>query len=238
MKHSVVARALLSVVAATLASCATPSRPSASLPSALAPSSDAIVESYGSLLDKYVTPEGVRYHDWVQSEIDLAQLKEVTDYYANNQPPAAETEALAWHLNAYNAWILQRIFDNWPNKGPLDVNLFFFHKKSITVSGERISLLHLENQIIRHRYDDPRIHFALNCASQSCPPLHDEPFRARDLDGTLQRLTVEFLNENPEATLSGEKGNVSRIQLAAQCQSLVALSAIVEGVLKQCFRIS
>jgi len=159
---------------------------------------------YSNLLEKYVTPTGVRYLDWSKNTADLDALKRVTDYYALSAPPADKQESLAWHLNAYNAWILHNILEQWPNQGPLDVSLLFFHKKSITISGKRISLQHLENDIIREEFTEPRIHFALNCASRSCPPLLGTPFTAKTLDKTLQQLTKDFINHNPLALVESE----------------------------------
>jgi len=156
-------------------------------------------EEYTYLLDKYVDSSGVRYLDWANNREDLNKLKNVTHYYAQNAAPTNKKESLAWHLNAYNAWILQKILDNWPNEGPLKVSVLFFHKKSVTVSGQLISLQHLENEIIRKEFDEPRIHFALNCASRSCPPLHSKPFKASTLNKTLNKLTHDFINHNPLA---------------------------------------
>lgn len=158
-------------------------------------------QDYSYLLKKYVTPSGVRYTEWSSNTADLAKLKNVTSYYTQNRVPSDEKEALAWYLNAYNAWTLQKIFKHWPNEGPLDVSLLFFHRKSIVVSGQRMSFLHLENKIIRKRFNEPRIHFALNCASRSCPPLHNKPFQGNTLDLNLEKLTVQFINQNPYAVV-------------------------------------
>ena len=185
------------IAAVSLSSCS--SSHSRSELSSQAVFSAAEPASYRELLARYVTPQGVDYQQWSRSSADLSQLSEVSRYYATHQPPAEEQSAFAWYLNAYNAWILQRILSDWPNEGPLDASLLFFHKKSIVVSGKSMSLLHLENEVIRKKFSDPRLHFALNCASRSCPPLHNEPFEGRNLDRVLESLTNAFLNENPQA---------------------------------------
>ena len=167
---------------------------------------------YKTLLTTYVSPKGVDYQRWSQSPLDLARLQSVTDFYATTHPPIDQQQSLAWHLNAYNAWILQQILTNWPSKGPLDTSLLFFHRKSITISGRKMSLQHLEQQIIRPTFNEPRIHFALNCASRSCPPLHPRPFQAQSLDSTLSELTRVFINTNPHAlSLSGKNLQLSKI---------------------------
>lgn len=200
--------ALLSIV---IQSCGTSTTKSANnLPLPVA--SASAPADYAYLLKKYVTPDGVRYESWVKKSEDIAKLNKVTDYYAQNTAPADEQAALAWHLNAYNAWILQKIMEDWPNEGPLDVSLLFFHKKSIVVSGQRISFVHLENKIIREQFKEPRLHFALNCASASCPPLYAQPFTAQTLDTTLQSLTLHFINQNPYALeTKGDEVYLSKI---------------------------
>ena len=80
-------------------------------------------QDYQYLLNKYVTHNGVQYDDWVNNSADVSTLKNVTTYYANHSAPTDKKEALAWYLNAYNAWTLQKIFDHWPNEGPLDASL-------------------------------------------------------------------------------------------------------------------
>jgi hypothetical protein len=59
-----------------------------------------------------------------------------------------------------------------------------------------MSLLTLENGVIRRRFGDPRIHFALNCASRSCPPLPVSLFIGAEVDADLERLTSEFINSS------------------------------------------
>ena len=191
----------------TIASCSTST--TSHSPSALSAAAESYPQVYQELLDQYVSPKGVRYTVWSQSSEELKKLKGVTQYYANNSAPTNQQEALAWYINAYNAWMIQKIFDHWPNEGPLDASLLFFHKKSIRVAGKRMSFQHLENEIIRKKFDEPRIHFALNCASLSCPPLHDQAFQSKTLDRTLQKLTKDYINNNAFALI--EKQNEVQI---------------------------
>lgn len=169
-------------------------------------------QDYQYLLTKYVTPSGVCYNAWANNSADLAKLKNVTNHYASNTAPTDQKDALAWYLNAYNAWTLQKIFNDWPNEGPLNSSILFFHKKNIQLSGKRISLSHLENDIIRKEFNEPRIHFALNCASRSCPPLHNKAFKAATLEPTLERLTKNFINNNPHAIVEqNDEVKISKI---------------------------
>jgi hypothetical protein len=108
---------------------------------------------------------------------------------------------LAYYLNAYNAWILHKILESYPTNGPGGGGFFgrtrFFRSKSIQVAGQTSSFHLLENDAIRPNFPEPRVHFALNCASKSCPPLHNRAFTAENLDSTLNQLAKDFINKNP-----------------------------------------
>lgn len=179
-----------------------------SILAAPAPANSAAPPDYGELLAKYVTTEGVRYDAWHGNPDDLARLREVTRFYAESAPPRDRNAALAWHLNAYNAWILRKILEKYPTEGPLSGgDLRFFHRKSITVGGEEMSFDHLEQKLIRPVFDEPRIHFAVNCASVSCPPLQARPFLAETLEPDLDHVTRQFVND-PQQGAREEGGKV------------------------------
>lgn len=156
-------------------------------------------ETYGKLLKKYVASNGVRYAAWKSNPQDLADLQSVVDAIA--AAPSSDAN-LAFYLNAYNAWILHQILEDYPTNGPGGGNALgraaFFAGKNIEVSGRKLSFNNLENDIIRKQFSEPRIHFALNCASASCPPLMNKPFDQSYLDADLTRLTRTFVNNNPE----------------------------------------
>jgi hypothetical protein len=62
-----------------------------------------------------------------------------------------------------------------------------------------VSLDYIEHEVLRPRFKDPRIHFAINCAAKSCPPLLNRPFEGEILESQLDSLTQEFIN-NPKST--------------------------------------
>lgn len=155
--------------------------------------------AYAALLEKYASPQGVRYAAWHRSAEDMRAIEAVVAFYAGTLPPADRDASLAWHINAYNAWVLQNILKKYPTKGPLDGQLLFFHGKRIGMSGKKTSLHQLEQEVIRPTFKEPRVHFALNCASASCPPLAAAPLSAERLDSSLDALAREFLSRNPRA---------------------------------------
>ena len=159
------------------------------------------VASYDALLNKYVKPDGVRYGPWKKSNEDRGALRKViTEIGSQSLKGMSKNEKLAFYLNAYNAWILHRILQDYPTDGPGGGGLIgrnrFFKSKNVRVAGSKTSFHALENDVIRPEFNEPRIHFALNCASASCPPLHRRAFRAVGLNETLDRLTREFINQN------------------------------------------
>ena len=75
----------------------------------------------------------------------------------------------------------------YPTKKREGISLFtFFTGQRIKVAGEKMSFNHLEKDIIRPKFGEPRVHCALNCASRSCPPLNRESFQADKLDAQLE----------------------------------------------------
>jgi len=81
----------------------------------------------------------------------------------------------------------------------------FFTGQRIKVAGENMSFNHLEKDIIRPTFGEPRVHVALNCASRSCPPLNPETFRSDKLDSQLEKLAVAFVNSPRGVDYSPEK---------------------------------
>ena len=105
---------------------------------------------------------------------------------------------LAYWLNAYNALIIRGVVDAYPAKSVRDLGALFgfFRRKDYTLGGRKLSLQDLENDIIRNRYREPRIHFAIVCASMSCPRLDREAFVADKLEEQLDRVTRRYMAEN------------------------------------------
>lgn len=176
------------------------------------------VEQYDALLQKHVSNKGVTYAAWHKNAEDRKVLASVIQAIgkASLQGKAREDQ-LAFYLNAYNAHILNQILQEYPTKGPGGGGLFgrnkFFKRKNLKVAGKTMSFHTLENEVIRPTFKEPRIHFALNCASASCPPLHTSAFRASTLDKTLTDLTKAFVNNNAKGLkpVGWKKVSISKI---------------------------
>lgn len=152
-------------------------------------------DTYGKLLGKYVTSSGVQYAAWKGNAEDLKAIQQVVDGIAHEDVARlSKKKQLAFYINAYNAWILHEALGKYPTQSVKDLLFTFFTSNRITVAGTPMSFNHLEKDIIRPKFGDPRVHFALNCASRSCPPLNPEPFRGEKLDEQLDHLATAFVN--------------------------------------------
>lgn len=152
---------------------------------------------YNRLLGKYVSGNGVRYAEWKGNAADLQALDAVVDGISReNVSGLNQKDQLAFYINAYNAWILHEALGKYPTKSVKDALYSFFTSKRIKVAGEQTSFKALEDNTIRGKFGDPHVHFALNCASRSCPPLQSEPFRGDKLDAQLEKLARAFVNSD------------------------------------------
>lgn len=111
-------------------------------------------------------------------------------------------EQLAFYLNAYNLLVLYQVRERlrrepaWRGPVSLSDKLRFFVLARHRVAGRDLNLLTLENRVIRRGFREPRIHFALNCASSSCPRLPGSLFVAETLEEDLEQLTDAFINSD------------------------------------------
>jgi hypothetical protein len=83
--------------------------------------------------------------------------------------------------------------------------------KFIEIEGIGYDLNNIEHGIIRKEFDEPRIHFALNCASASCPDLRPEAYTAEKLESQLDEQTIAFLSDTTKNRISVDKLELSRI---------------------------
>lgn len=134
---------------------------------------------YAGLLGKYVKNGLVNYHGFKNEEAKLDQYLKVLE--GTDTKALSRDEQFAFHINAYNAWTIKLIVTGYPGvKSIKDLGSFFkspWKKKICRIDGEVISLDQIEHGILRPRFKDPRVHFAINCAARSCPPLRSDPYQ-------------------------------------------------------------
>jgi hypothetical protein len=160
-----------------------------------AQSKEAWMDSYNALLKKYVNGSGVKYAEWKKEAADLQAIQQVVDGIAKaNVSSLGKKEQLAFYVNAYNAWILHEALGKYPTKSVKDTFFRFFLANRINVAGQQTSFKKLEDEVIRAKFGNPGVHFALNCASRSCPPLNREAFTGEKLDQQFETLAKAFIN--------------------------------------------
>jgi len=107
---------------------------------------------------------------------------------------ANRDDELAYWLNAYNAFVIAGVLEHYPDIGSVMDVPEFFKAKRWKAAGQVRSLDEIENDIIRHVFEDPRIHFILVCAAQSCPPLQAEAMHPERLQSQLDAAARAALN--------------------------------------------
>ncbi|MDQ2919953.1 MAG: DUF547 domain-containing protein [Verrucomicrobiota bacterium] len=157
--------------------------------------SEKWTENYDRLLKKYVTSSGVKYADWKKNAEDMKEIDGVVEAIgAAKVDSLGKKEQLAFYINAYNAWILHQALAKYPTSSVKDLFFTFFTAKHIKVAGQQMSFKGLEDDVIRAKFSDPHVHFALNCASRSCPPLQPAAFVGAQLDAQTEALAKAFIN--------------------------------------------
>jgi hypothetical protein len=170
-------------------------------------------EIWAELLAKYVTSEGVNYTGFKKDEDRLDQYLTVLENTDPEKLP--RNEQYAYYLNAYNAWTIKLILSGYPGvKSIKDFGTILqspWQKDWVRLNGQMTTLDHLEHDILRPRFKDPRVHFAINCSAASCPPLRPEPYLAQKLNQQLDDSTRSFINDPDSHRLEGNTLYISRI---------------------------
>lgn len=163
---------------------------------------------WDNLLKKYVTEEGSV--DYKGFKDDKIELNGYLTLLTNNPPQKNWTkpQLLAYYINLYNAATVFLIVENYPVKSITDIKNPW-NDNRISVGGRMLSLDDIEHNILREM-DEPRIHFALNCASISCPKLSRDAYTVEKLEEQLDRAAKDFINSDKNE-ISNSNAKVSPI---------------------------
>jgi len=192
----------------------------AALLGAALPAGAAENDAYARLLKAHVRPGTV-------SGIKLA----LVDYRAVKADPAyaqalgalalagpdsltSDAERFAFWVNAYNLAAIKAVLDQYPTKGIKDGGSLLspiWKKKVVTVARTVYSLDDIEHGVLRKAFREPRVHFAIACASLSCPDLRAEPFDATRLDAQLDQQAAAFLSNATKGLKPGADGRTARV---------------------------
>ena len=158
-----------------------------------------------------------------QGQVDYAGLKQeearldaYLDALAAIDPLSlARDEQFAFYINAYNAWTIKLILTEYPGIASIkDYGSLFkspWKKEFVNIRGAIVTLDHIEHDILRPQFRDPRVHFAINCAAKSCPPLYREAFVGKRLQAQLDDAARRFINDGRFNRLEGNTLYVSSI---------------------------
>jgi hypothetical protein len=172
---------------------------------------DDLHAPFDELLRRYVDEQGrVAYRELAAN--DRATLDAYLQSLATANPEAmSEPDQIAFWLNAYNAHILRGVLDGYSAEGFIGRKRFFSFY-DFPLAGKTRTLDDIENGVLRARFHEPRIHFALVCASTSCPKLRREAYRGERLDAQLNDQAHGFLTDPARNQFGpGESARVSMI---------------------------
>ena len=169
-------------------------------------------KSWDTFLKKYVSATGDV--DYKSIKANKKELDAITKTFSATSvlPSWSKSDQLAFWINAYNAFTIDLIVNNYPLKSiqgldggkPWDV-------KRINIGGKKYSLNNIENDIIRPQFKDARIHFAVNCAAKSCPPILNGAFFGKTIDTQLDEATKKFINNKKYQTITSSNITLSKI---------------------------
>ena len=188
------------------------------------PASEAAIDHglWGEILARCLVTgsDGVNRFDYAKAAADdlgrldayLAMLA-ATSISDHRRP-----EQMAYWINLYNALTIKVVLDHYPVKSIRDIDISPgllsdgpWGRKLVAIERETLSLDDIEHQILRPIWRDPRIHYAVNCASIGCPNLQPAPFEAGMLDSQLDQAAIEFVNHRRGVAIEGGRITVSSI---------------------------
>lgn len=174
---------------------------------------------WGELLGKYYDPargmdyKGLKAQDKKTLDDLRAQMAAVDVNLLTRE------DRLAYWINLYNISVVGIVVDNYPIESIKDlstdplIRLNIFKKPLVKTKQGMTSLNDVENEKIREGFKDARIHFAINCAAESCPPIRAEPYVGSKVSQQLDDQATRFLN-GPKGVRAERKGAVLTLHVS------------------------
>jgi Protein of unknown function, DUF547 len=188
---------------------------------AQAPGFDHSHAPWTLLLRKHVRPlrgGQASQVDYAGLQADRGALKSVLAGLSAVTPSSfgawAKAERQAFLINAYNAYTVELVLTKYPDLGSIkDLGSLFsspWKPKWIALLGATVSLDDIEHGMLRKRgaFDDPRVHFAVNCASIGCPALREEAFVAARLEAQLDEQAHRFMSDRSRNRFDAQRGRL------------------------------
>lgn len=161
---------------------------------------------FDGILKRYVSKDGLVNYKELKEDKEFNRYIEYLSTADTDKLPSND-HRLAFWINAYNAFVLKGVIDEYPIKSVLDVGWLphsFFIRKTFKTKHGNITLRELENKKLREVFQEPRVHFAINCASMSCPKLLTETYKADKLEQQFEMQASSFINDKSKNYLDKE----------------------------------
>ncbi|MES0825767.1 DUF547 domain-containing protein [Ruegeria sp. SCP11] len=171
---------------------------------------------WSAFLSRYVAPDAQGVNRVAYGQVSQADRARLDEYLADLQAidPATLTrdQQLAYWINLYNAVTVEVVLENYPvasirdiKDGPLSIGPW--NRPLVQVAGETLTLNDIEHRIIRPTFNEPRIHYALNCAAVGCPNLMGRAWQAETLERDLAAAERAYIND-PRGVRFDERGGL------------------------------
>ncbi|WP_241547946.1 DUF547 domain-containing protein [Leptospira stimsonii] len=155
---------------------------------------------FSNELKKYVQNGMVDYSSWKTNRSALdSYLQNLSAVDEKEYSSFSNSERLSFLINAYNAFTIRLILDHYPLKSIKDLGGIFSGPWKIeffTLLGTKKNLDWIEHEKLRKDFQEPRIHFAINCASKGCPPILNEAYQAAKLEEQMSSVAKKFLSDS------------------------------------------
>ena len=178
-------------------------------------------DPYAEVLRTFVDSRGMVDYQGLKSSPEalntyLAYVSTVSEQTISQW---SDADKIAFWINAYNGLTLRAILDHYPIKSSFFRSLTYpknsirqipgvWKKLKFTVHNRPMTLEHIEHEILRAQFNEPRIHLALVSAAKGCPPLRNEPYTGQSLDTQLNDQTVTFLADRDKFKIDRKEGIV------------------------------
>lgn len=167
---------------------------------------------FDGLLQKYVNSSGRVNYAAMQKE--KQQVAEYIMVLQNNPPQSSwsKNKKMAYWINLYNAFTIQSILQRYPVSSIMDLHGGnIWDKATVKIAGKNYTLNQIEKEILIKGFNEPRVHFAVNCAAASCPPLLNRAWTEANIQRNFEKSAKAFINNSNYNELSAKSVKISKI---------------------------
>lgn len=168
--------------------------------------------TWNAFLKKYVSSKGKVHYSGMLSDIEI--LDNYLEVLSSNAPSPSwsRSEEFAYWINVYNAFTIKLILNNYPVNSIMDIDQGkAWDKRWIKIGELTYTLNEIEKDKLLKKYKDPRIHFAVNCAASSCPPILNKAWTKNNLESQLEERAIAFIRNTTYNVISPNSIRVSKI---------------------------